>query len=141
MSEGVADDEFLYRSVRDVVECHATTARQLVQLSHSAFNDAAREPSVDRAVLRPGGPDSARRGDDDGVVGLQAASVRRVVFISKEGKHATLVNAAPLAENASHALICADPHVTSGTAFKRTKEALCLIARPGGWLSLPKSAR
>ena len=141
MYERIADDELLYRSVRDLAECHVTTAQQLVQLSQSAFNDPDHQPSVDRASLRPSGPDSARRGEDHGVVGLDARSVRRIVFASKDGNHVTLVKAAPLPDNAAHALICADPNVSSGSAFRRMKEALCRIAKPGGWLSLPQSAR
>lgn len=141
MADEIADDELLYRSVADAVECHETAARTLLRLSHSTFNDPEHQPSVDRASLRPDGPDSSRWTPEHGVVGLNAGAVRRVVFTSKDGKHATAVNFAPLSNNAAHALICPDPHVTSGPAFKRMKEALCLIAKPGGWLSLPASAR
>src|SRR6266700_2783054 len=75
----VCDDERLYRSVREKFFIrHSETE---VTVSEHAYNDARRQPSVDRARLIGFDPQRARFRDSDAVVSLVAGQVRAIKSI------------------------------------------------------------
>lgn len=143
------NDETLFRSVRDEPHYFGCDGKgELKHLSHSAFNDPDMQPSVDRAVMRAGGAAESRKSSTDGVVALVAVRVRAIntaVTLDAKGRptqtHQVDVVHAPEAENHSHSLVKSAPQIASGSAFKRLKEALCLIAAAKGWAFPPQSSR
>lgn len=145
----VAGEELLHRSVKDLEQHHVSDLRgSLIRLGASAFNDPDRTPSVNRASLRAGEPETSRRADDDGVVTVSADEVRAiscVVTCNNKGvvstHHEVDVRHVPEPDNYSHALIQADPHVRGDGAWKKLKEALCQLASRRGWSYPPASAR
>jgi hypothetical protein len=145
----VLDDETLYRSVRDDrLNFVCDGQGSLTRLSTTAFNDRGKEPSVDRATLRPSGPPSSRRSESDGVVSLvtlDVRAIRAVVTYDNKGKvvqsHDVDVHHAPEDDNYSHALVKTAPHAAADNTFKRLKEALCRLAEARGWAFPPSSWR
>lgn len=145
----VLNEEGLYRSIRDEVQHFGCDARgALTRLSHSAFNDRGKQPSVDRARMRPGGASESRKSPSDGVVTVAAAEVRAirtVATLDRKGnvaqQHEVNVVHDPEPNNHSHALVVTAPHAASDGAFKRLKEALCRIAERKGWAFRPESMR
>lgn len=144
----VEDVEVVLRSVKDdPTHFVCDAAGRLLRLCHSAFNDPERQPSVDRASLQAGGAQAARRSPNDGVVSLVALDIRSagVHTLNSKGKviqeHGVDVRHNPLTTNYSHALVVTDPAIASDGAFKRLKEALCLLAGPRGFAYPPASRR
>ena len=145
----VLDLEKLFRAVRDSPQLFGCEVNgTLKRLSHSVFNDPGREPSVDRAGLRQGGPADSRKSDSDGVVPLVACDVRAIKsVVSYDEKkrpvshHFVNVEHDPLPDNHSHALVKTAPQLAGDGAFKRLKEALCRIAEHHGWAFKPGSLR
>lgn len=143
----VLDEEMVLRSVRNDPLCFSVDAAgQLARLSHSAFNDRSKEPSVDRLNLLAHGPTATKKGPTDGVVSLLVADVRKissvVSFDEKQrpvAQHAVDVVHDPLAENYAHALVRTAPAVQGDGAFRKLKEALCRIALQSGqgWVVQP----
>ncbi len=140
----VGDDERVFRAVADHLNCFAMPGGVL-RLSHSAFNDHPEsKPSVDRVAMLQGGPEASRRKASDGVVVLGVREVRQIVPVERDRKgkeiqrHSVDVLHDPKPFNKAHALVVADPEVGS-SVFKKLREALCLLADPGGWQVNPAS--
>lgn len=144
----VANHELLFRAVSDADEHHRIDENGFLLLGQSAFNDRERTPSVDRAELQGGGPQATRREDADGVVILQAAEIRSICTVATCDAHQNIlrqhnvdVRHVPVLNNYSHGQVEAAPHVTSGGAWKKLKEALCRVAMKRGWAFKPASLR
>ena len=140
----VGDDERVYRAVADLPNCFAMPGGTL-RLSHSAFNDHPdSKPSVDRVAMLQGGPDASRRRPSDGVVVLGIQEIRQIAPVARDHKgrevqrHSVDVVHDPKPVNRAHALVVANPEVGS-SVFKKLREALCLVAEPGGWQVKPAS--
>lgn len=56
----IGDEEILYRAVANEARYFPVDAEGNTRISSTAFNDAGRRPSVDRAALCPGGPEETR---------------------------------------------------------------------------------
>lgn len=148
---GVADDEQLYRRVRQSIGaqvCYQIEAGEL-RFLHAAFNDPARCPSVDRARLAGQEPHSARMSVADGVVTLKAEAIRRrigpIPKFNDKGKrlkesYGVDVISDPRYGNCSHALVVITPPNGSGGAFMKLKEGLARLATEAGWTIAPQSA-
>jgi len=144
----VEDGEEIYRSVKDLPSHFAQDSTGRLKLGSSAFNDPDKRPSVDRAKHCAEGPQSSRRNEADGVVSLNVGDVRSIAGVvtnDKKGKplqsHAVDVVHHPEDDNFSHALVVTNPDVVAEPAFKRLKEALCLLAERRGWVHVPASQR
>lgn len=148
-STPVLNEEDLYRSIRDEPQLFGCDSRgALTRLSASAFNDRAKQPSVDRAAMRVGGASESRKAQSDGVVTVVAADVRAIRGVATMDAKGNVVQLHevdllhdPEPDNHSHALVITAPHVASDGAFKRLKEALCRIAERRGWAFRPHSMR
>lgn len=145
----VLDEEALLRAVRDdSIYFSCASDGSISYLSITAFNDRDSQPSVDRLTLRAGGAGEARKSATDGVLVVHAHAVRAIKTVNTndaKGKllqaHMVDVEHDPLPENHSHALVKAAPILSSGTAFKKLKEALSRIAQANGWAFRPGSIR
>jgi len=106
----VLDDEILYRRVPDREENYERDNGSY-NLLPAAFLDRAKQPSVDRAILRGNDPTECRWEPTDLVVSMITVEVRRIDDISRT------VDVVPdpikdhlqLPDNPAHALITADP--------------------------------
>lgn len=138
----VDDEEELYRRVPDTAgnsACYRIDHGK-VAFSSSAFNDVSQAPSVDRANKRQFDPHRTRRAHGDGIVALRAGAIRQLgPIIQKDqrgrpvSQHAVDVAYDPIFRNCAHALVIAEPTITSGSAFKRLKEGLVRLADQAGW--------
>ena len=140
----VGDDERVYRAVADNPNCFSMSGGVL-RLSHSAFNDHPdSKPSVDRVSMLQGDPEASRRTPTDGVVVLAVQRIREIAPVQKDHKgrevqrHSVDVVHDPKPFNRAHALVVANPELGS-SVFKKLREALCLLADPGGWKVEPAS--
>ncbi len=142
----VADEENVWRSVKDERICHSVKEGRL-KLSASTFNDPEWKPSVDRVCLTDGDAAKSCKQPEAGVVQLEAEAVRQIKLATKDKKgndalsHDVDVQHDPLRENQAHAKVVTAPHVLSEGAFIRLKEALCRIAERHGWVIPPASVR
>jgi hypothetical protein len=130
----VSDDEWLHRRVR-LGECRRVQAPK--QLSSSAFNDAGKKPSVDRAALRPATETKIEA--NDGVVRLLTASVRGIgipIAAPNPPNFEVDVWARVEPENAAHAQIEPIPNM-SRSRFDKLKEALARLAEEEDWVIEP----
>jgi hypothetical protein len=145
----IEDAEDLVRSVP--VECDSSDPTTgATKISASAFNDQAKQPSVDRRNMLTS-LDSAKKKPSDGLVKVIAREVRAIqVEITGNGKptgtfygidvvHRPIDpgNPANDAPNPAHSQVESDPAITSDTRFKKLKERLAQIAEQHGWLSPP----
>lgn len=116
----VDNKELLYRAVRAIGEGppqYHIEPNGKVRISASAFADKEREVSVDRAKLRNHNPSLSRKSETDGVLGLYADAIRKVVFTHAEQPYRVNVRPDPipadnplgLPENLAHALIYCEP--------------------------------
>lgn len=144
----VLDEEIFFRVVADDQQLFAIDGSGNLRLSGSVFNDRLREPSIDRAAMLQGGAEAARKSASDGVVCLIACEVRAVktvVTLDQKQKpvhhHDVDVVHDPVEGNAAHAVVRTAPALVSDSAFRRLKEALCLLASSRGWAHLPASVR
>jgi hypothetical protein len=136
----VGDDERLYRSVREKLFIrHSETE---VTVSEHAYNDPAKQPSVDRARIIGSDPQRSRFRDGDAIVSLIAGQVRAIESIvqySATGKpnepYRFDVIPRPIKDhpdpnipdNPAHAQIEADREI-SGSAFERLKRVLAFMS-------------
>jgi hypothetical protein len=151
MTGGVADEERLYRRVRECVGvqlCYKVEGDRVV-FQHAAFNDPGKRPSVDRACLKiRGNPHHTRLAVEDGVVAFEAGAVRGLGPIDEIGAKNKPTGKAyevwlapdPKVGNCAHALISMTPPDAGGGTFKRLKEGLVWLANQAGWTVEPKSA-
>jgi len=144
----IANEEVLYRSVKDVAENHKVGPNGELLLKHSAFNDPGRKPSVDRKTMRAD-PELSKRQAEAGVVAITAQEVRsisNVITLDKKQRqvgdaHAVDVFHRPVDGNGSHSQVEANPEVASDSAWKRLKEALCQRAQARHWVCAPASLK
>ena len=138
----VADDEELYRRVREKVPGHTCFRLEggQVLFLHSAFNDVSNQPSVDRAKLRQFDPHRTRLTQEDGIVALQTAAIRQLGPVPRyDNRQKPLpgsvvdVLPAPVLRNCAHALVVTAPPLTGKNALKRLKEGLVRLANDAGW--------
>ncbi len=128
----VADEEVLYRAVRNDPRFFTVDSDGRPRLSSMAFNDPGRRPSVDRAALCPGGPAETRNrfSPGSGVLALVARDVRALT--ATHGKTGMIygvdVEPVPLPDNPSHAEIFGRPPFDTDKVFERIKQALTRIA-------------
>jgi len=142
----VADDEELYRRVRETVAgqvCYQIEGGRVV-FSQAAFNDPSKQPSVDRAKLRDFDPHRSRLTREDGIVTLEAGAVRRLGPIPQYdnrrqplSEHAVDVVPDPIEGNGAHALVVTQPPVTGRSVYKRLKDGLARLATEAGWRVTP----
>lgn len=136
----VGDEEILYRAVANEARYFPRDAEGNTRISSTAFNDAGRRPSVDRAALCPGGPEEtqARFRAGSGVLSLVARDVRSLSAI--HGATGQLYNVdvepVPLPENPAHAEIFGRPPFDTDKVFDRIKQSLARLAV----VSLPPSS-
>jgi hypothetical protein len=151
MSGTVDDDEQLYRRIQERIGdqlCYRVENGR-ISFSQAAFNDPAKSPSVDRAILKYGAdPHLSRKSVHDGIVSLQAAAIRRLgstiqQFDSKgrptAEKYDVDVTPDPKLGNCSHALVIMSPATFGSGTFKRLKEGLARLADEAGWTVEPQS--
>ncbi|MCC6444941.1 MAG: hypothetical protein IT210_15985 [Armatimonadetes bacterium] len=128
----VADTEILYRALHNDPRLLPIDAQGRRRISSMAFNDARRRPSVDRAVLCPGGPaeTQARFAPGSGVLSLVAGEVRQVTATHgiTGQRYGVDVDPMPLPENPAHAEIFGRPPFDTDKLFDRIKQALARIA-------------
>jgi hypothetical protein len=128
----IADEEVLYRAVLNDPRMLPEDNEGNLRISTLAFNDPARRPSVDRAVLCPGGPEETRKrfSPGSGVLSMTAANVRNITTVhGVTGQvYGVDVEAVPLPENASHAEIFGRPPFDTDKIFDRIKQSLARIA-------------
>ncbi len=128
----VADEETLYRAVRNDPRFFAVDSNGLPRISSMAFNDPGRRPSVDRAALCPDGPEETRDrfSPGSGVLALVAHNVR--TLSATHGATGTTYNVdiepVPLSDNPAHAEIFGHPPFDTDKVFERIKQALPRIA-------------
>lgn len=149
MAEVIDNTEALFRVVRNSpgVE-YRTLADGTVVVCSSAFNDKARQPSVDREKLRNDPRDCAFN-PDDGIIKLIAQEVREIdsVKIGPDGEltydidviHRPLEQTETLPANPAHAQVEYTPGEMSGSKFKKLKEALAYIANRHAWVIKPNN--
>lgn len=147
----VEDAEQLFRRVANVSGMYVETGDGL-RLSSSAFNDAGRQPSVDRALLRDGDPNRSKTSATQGIAMLLTREVRAIAeVVQRDSRGGTRfvytidVIASPIEPdneahpdyNPAHALIVSAPAFESEGTFKRLKECLARLASQHGWLVRP----
>lgn len=144
----VLDEETVFRAVLDQPQFFTVDASGNLRLSGSAFNDRRKEPSVDRASMIHGGADTCRKSESDGVVGLvsfEVRAIKTVVTLDQKERpvheHQVDVVHNPVCGNAAHAVVRTAPALVSDNAFRKLKEALCLLASRSGWAYQPASRR
>ncbi len=133
VSDPVSDDEVLYRAVlNDPERYFPRDAQGNRRISSMAFNDSERRPSVDRAVLCPGGSQEtqARFSPGSGVLSLLARDVRTLTAAhGGTGQvYRVDVEPVPLPGNPPHAEIFGRPPFDTDKVFERIKQALARIA-------------
>ena len=135
----VADDEILYRAVRNDPLLFPDDGMNGRRISSMAFNDPARRPSVDRASLCHGGPAETRDRFEagTGVLSLVASDVRSITATHGATGQTYCVDAepVPLPDNPAHAEIFGRPPFDTDRIFDRIKQALArlssVILEPG----------
>lgn len=142
-SDAVGDDELLYRRVPDHPAFYAMDDGEL-RISRNAFQDAGRQPSVERAICLRHAPVTAMTRPDQGIVCILADEVRALITTSrldKQGRcvqlHRLDVVAAPSPRSSAHAVIVARPPLASPSSFTRVRAQLAAIANKRGWLVMP----
>ena len=132
VSDSVADVEILYRALAPDPRMLPIDAEGNRRISSNAFNDAGRRPSVDRALLCPGGPEESRTRfrPGSGILSLSASDVREISVVhGGTGQvYGVDVEPVPLAQNLAHAEIFGRPPFDTDKVFDRIKQALARIA-------------
>ena len=129
MADVVADEEILYRSVR---QDQYQSEGGVIRLHSTAFADRSQRISFDRALLRTA--DEARKDSSQAVFAVTAKEVRGIKdVVINETAYRVDVIASPLADNPAHAHVEAfRPNKTapelSQTGFKKLQRALTKIA-------------
>lgn len=116
-----------------------TTGEKVI--SSQAFTDRTLKVSVDRAKINHDDPSRTKILPTDGIVELQAGTVRSVANICKNDTNGNLLRSQTLLvtpdpikgdpempDNPAHALIYASPDYDNRNIFKKVIEALALIA-------------
>jgi hypothetical protein len=147
IADKVEDEEILYRSVAK--DCFHLVDGKL-KLTSTAFNDPAQQPSVDRAKLCGFNPAHVKKKPTDGVVSLDAISIRQIADVIQNDKHGQSkfaheidVISDPIKDhpnepdNPAHALIITHPDLANDKVFKKLKKSLARVASQGGWLIEP----
>ena len=99
MADGVADEEILYRSVR---QDQYQSEGGIIRLHSTAFADRSQRISFDRATLRTA--DEARKDSSQAVFAVTAKEVRGIKdVVINETVYRVDVIASPLADNPAHA--------------------------------------
>lgn len=128
----VGDEEVLYRAVANEQRVFPLDGQGVRRISSMAFNDAGRRPSVDRAILCPGGPSETRLrfSPDSGVLSLVTQEVRRLTTThgATGQDYAVDVEPVPLPDNLAHAEIFGRPPFDTDKVFDRIKQSLARIA-------------
>ena len=131
-NETVEDDETLYRAVANDLRFFPEDGQGRRRISSTAFNDVGRRPSVDRALLCPGGPSETqmRFSPGSGVLSLVTHNVRLITTIhGTTGQvYGVDVECVPLPHNPAHAEIFGRPHFDTDKIFDRIKQSLARIA-------------
>jgi hypothetical protein len=145
----IEGDEALYRLIRANSDEYRYVAGEL-RFASSAFNDRHHRPSVDRSAIRAN-PAEMKRQISDGVTKVLAAEVRSISNIEIEPKnpkkYAVDAIHRPImagqngeGENLAHSQVECDPHIESGSRFKKLKEALALLASKHGFAVEPTNS-
>lgn len=128
----VADDETLYRAVRNDSRCFPVDEAGRMRISSTAFNDRLRRPSVDRACLCINGPEDTRMRfeSESAVLSLEVGDVRGLT--ATHGAAGTVygvdVEPVPVEQNPAHAEIYGRPPFDMDRVFERIKQALARIS-------------
>ena len=138
----VADDEELYRRVRENVPGHTCFKIEggRVVFLNSAFNDVSNRPSVDRAKLRQFDPHRTRLTQEDGIVSLQTTAIRQLGPIPRFDNHQKPITGFvvdvlpdPVLGNCAHSVVVTEPLLKGKGAVRRLKEGLVRLANEAGW--------
>lgn len=146
---GVADQEWLYRSIRPGSTEYRVTGDGL-KISPSAFDDRHHRPSVDRSALRIR-PIEARLGAGDGVTRILTGDVRRIGNIRVDPNdptsaryysvdvvyRPTSIAQGDFRDNPAHCRIEANPHAERPNHYRKIREALARLATEQGWVVVP----
>ena len=128
----VADGEDLYRAVLNEERFFPGDGLGGRRVRSTAFNDTGRRPSVDRAILCPGGPTETRNRfrPGSGVLSLSAGQIRQLVAMhgATNQVYSVDVESVPLPDNPAHAEINGRPPFDTDRIFDRIKQALAWIA-------------
>ena len=128
----VENEDVLYRAVLNDPRFFPVDGNGIQRISSMAFNDPDRRPSVERALLCPGGPldTRARFKPGSGVLSLVAGKVRQITAVhGTTGQvYAVDVEPVPLPENVAHAEIFGRPPFDTDRIFDRIKQALARLA-------------
>ncbi len=147
----IDDPETLLRSVRTSGNFYRYDESGGLQISTTAFNDPARQPSLDRLIFLQSA-DAAKKSHTDGLLRLIAHEIRAIQLsqIGANGQplqgqfhriepiHSPILagNAAGHPPNPAHSHIESAP-VLSGARFNRLKELLAKMAQKHGWVVTP----
>jgi hypothetical protein len=144
----ILDEETLYRSVRkqeSYGEYYFDDNNKLI-ITHDAFRDRNKEPSVDRAKLHNFNPALSKLNDTDGIVSLIAVDIRAIGDVKTEDVcHAVDVVYDPIHNvpiNLAHSQITVEPKFFGSNSkqnkvFKLLRIALARLATQGGWTLPP----
>lgn len=131
----VAANEILFRGVKPNPNYLAWKEGRW-QISALAFTDPSYRISVDRAVLCGHDPRHAQVHPTDCVCSVAAAAVRAISAVVQRDvrgrivqAHSILIGSDPLTHNPAHAVIYADPQITTRNVFRKLQESLALLAQ------------
>jgi hypothetical protein len=142
---GVCGDEALYRRVPDRPgSLYVPIEGGGFRATSGAFGDkrgrpaSEQQPSVDRAKLRDYDPYKSRKHPTDCVISFTAAAVREIAGF---GTIDVVPDPNPPEDpdNASHALVVADPPFASKTQFDKFKQQMARVA-DSNWEIPPPSS-
>lgn len=151
MSEDtIANDEILYRRIRDDMDLYETQADGTVLFNSMAFAERSGRPSVDRAHLCKNGPKHTLGEFSGGVTSLVAGDVRsmpelvqydkdqsRVQTFSIDVEPMPIIDEPNEPDNPAHAEIYTNPPCTNRRVLKRFYEQLALLANARQWALKP----
>jgi hypothetical protein len=139
----IVDAEILFRGIPDDERYFPIGEDGTRRISHMAFNDRERRPSIDIASLS-GGPEYTAKLRGPCVLSLTAGTVRQISVTrespSEKGTVQILYSVdachKPTEDNSAHGVIFGRPPFDTGSLFERVKRAL---AREAAWAIKPKN--
>lgn len=137
-ADGVADNELLYRAVRNS-DLKKDTGGQIIGFGSQSFSDRIMQPSVDRAHMVGFDPQHSleMQPQSAGVVSVVASDVRHISPLSVMDKdrnpigqkYDVDIKPAPLDENPAHAVIYLAPATNPKSVFTRLLDRLSRLAK------------
>jgi hypothetical protein len=133
----IVDEETLFRGIPDDERYFPIGEDGIRRISHMAFNDRERRPSIDIASLCGDSPEYTAKMRGPNVLSLHAGTVRQISATREvpleQGSAVVLYHAdvchEPTEENIAHGVIFGKPPFDTGSLFERVKRALAREAR------------